>query len=69
MAPDIVRKRPKKSEFADPTTVRLTKAMLKEIDAVAAKAGASRNEAILDLLEYALDVQHGRKPSESLPVT
>lgn len=63
MAPDIVRKRPRKSDFADPTTVRFTKAMLKEIDAVATKKNASRNEAIVELLEYALDVENGRRPA------
>lgn len=67
MAPAVLTKKPpkpRKDDYAKPTSVRLTKAMLKEIDAVTKETNRdSRHETIIDLLAYALDVHYGRTPA------
>ena len=68
MSPGIVTPKEKKPiDDLKPTSLRLPQGMVQELEQVAVEAGRSRNEAIVQLLRYALDAHWkgaGRKPKK-----
>lgn len=65
MAPGVVT--PKEAPDLKPTSLRLPKAMVGELEQVATDSGRSRNEVIVQLLRFALDAHWkdaGRKPKK-----
>jgi metal-responsive CopG/Arc/MetJ family transcriptional regulator len=63
MSPGVVTPK-EKVEYAPQTSVRMTKALLAQVDAIARETGRSRNAAIIQLLEFAVEehLKGGKKP-------